>query len=410
MIMMDLAGWLDANSNILVEAAVNELSQDEAQKAQVFETMASFFESLIETVQQDDSTAINDRLSKWVAGRSAPTEGELTRLLPVLISIKQVTAEQIRLLCEPAQAVDLLIALDVVYDRAINYLSQLESNALLADMRVQLQQAQQQLERLDKSKSDFVAVAAHELRTPITLVEGYANMLLTSHPDLRQDENAMNLFDGMTGGIKRMREIIRDMLDVSLITLGMIELRLQPTWLHQVIEAVNRTTESYFHDRSLELVTEHETIPQRATYADPERLVHVLNKIVMNAIKYTPDGGRIIIRARELTGFVDVMVIDNGIGIAPHDLSHIFTMFSTLGDSALHSSSKSKFRGGGPGLGLYISKGIIEAHGGNIWAESEGYDEERLPGSTFHIMIPMRGAPREDNLSAIIMNTNKEVM
>src|SRR5690606_7858993 len=150
----------------------------------------------------------------------------------------------------------------------------------------------------------------------------------------------------------------------------MIELHMQPTWLHKVIEAVTRTTESYFRDRNLELVIEHETIPQRATYADPERLVHVLNKIVMNASKYTPDGGKIIIQAREVTGVVDVMVIDNGIGIAPNDLSHIFTMFSTLGDSALHSSSKSKFRGGGPGLGLYISKGIIEAHGGNIWAES----------------------------------------
>ncbi|MBZ0297189.1 MAG: HAMP domain-containing histidine kinase [Anaerolineae bacterium] len=407
--MTDLARWLDSNSTVLVQAVVEKLSQNEAQKAQVIETVASFFESLIESVRHGDSAALNDRLSRWVEGRSAPTEGELTRLVPVLISIKQVNAEQIRLLCEPAQAVDLLIALDVVYDRAINYLSQLESDALLADMRDQLQQAQQQLERLDKSKSDFIAVAAHELRTPITLVEGYANMVLDARPDLKQDEGAMALFEGMTSGVKRLREIIRDMLDVSLITLDMIELHAQPTWLNQIIDAASHSVESPLRERRMKLRIEHETIPKRATYADPERLVQVLNKILMNAIKYTPDGGEVIVQARELTGFVDVMVIDNGIGISPNDLSHIFGMFSTVGDASLHSSGKSKFRGGGPGLGLYISKGIIEAHGGNIWAESAGYDELNLPGSTFHIMIPMRNAPQGDNLSAIIMKTDKEV-
>src|SRR5690606_6583745 len=117
----------------------------------------------------------------------------------------------------------------------------------------------------------------------------------------------------------------------------------------------------HLKERDVELVVERDTIPRKPTYGDPERLLHVLQKIVYNAIKYTPDGGRVIITARELTGFADVMVIDNGIGIAANDLPHIFNMFSSLGDSSLHSSSKTKFRGGGPGLGLFISKGIIEA-------------------------------------------------
>ena len=402
--MTDLAQWLDLNEDILIQAVVDELSQNEAQKAQVIETVVAFFDSLIEAAHLDNPEPLNRRLDEWLVGRTSPTEGGLARLVPVLISIKQVNAHQIRLLCEPAQAVDLLIAMDMLYDHAINYLSQLESDALLADMRARLNQAHMQLERLDKSKSDFIAVAAHELRTPITLVEGYANMMLASNPGLRNDEALAPLFEGMSSGIKRLREIIRDMLDVSLITLDMMELHLQPTWLTQVINAVNRSVESYLQDRELDLIIEHDTIPQRATYADPERLVQVLQKIVLNAIKYTPDGGSIIVTARELTGFVDVMVIDNGIGISPSDLSHIFGMFATVGDVSLHSSGKTKFRGGGPGLGLYISKGVIEAHGGNIWAESPGYDEQECPGSTFHILIPMRTAPQTDSLSSMIMN------
>jgi signal transduction histidine kinase len=76
-------------------------------------------------------------------------------------------------------------------------------------------------------------------------------------------------------------------------------------------------------------------------------------------------------------------------------------MFSTIADSTLHSSGKTKFRGGGPGLGLFISKGIIEAHGGNIWAESPGFDEKNCPGSVFHILIPMRSAPQDDSIREI---------
>jgi signal transduction histidine kinase len=152
------------------------------------------------------------------------------------------------------------------------------------------------------------------------------------------------------------------------------------------------------NERQIELIVERQAIPRQPTHADPERLLEVFQKIVSNAIKYTPDGGQIIITGRELTGFTDIMVIDNGIGISSNDLPHIFAMFSSMGDSSLHSSSKTKFRGGGPGLGLFISKGILEAHGGNIWAESPGYDEKLCPGSTFHIMIPMRSAPQDDKI------------
>lgn len=404
--MIDLATWLAHNLNILIHAAVDELTQDTTQRAQVAETVGAFFESLRQTVESQNQTPINERIEDWVAGRSAPTESELASLVPVLTSIKQANYEQIRQHCSPDEAVNYLIELDAIYSRAINYLSNRETDVLLSDMRTQLNQAKAQLERLDKSKSDFIAVAAHELRTPITLVEGYANMMRLSLGDLVKDESIGPMVEGVEGGIKRLREIIRDMLDVSLISLDMIELHLQPAWLHQIINAVERNTASQLAERDLELIIERDTIPRQPIYADPERLIQVFHKIVNNAIKYTPDGGRITIEARELTGFTDITVIDNGIGISANDINHIFGMFSSLGDAALHSSGKTKFRGGGPGLGLFISKGIIEAHGGNIWVESPGYDEVACPGSAFHVVIPMRSAPQDDKIGSKVFNQN----
>jgi signal transduction histidine kinase len=94
-------------------------------------------------------------------------------------------------------------------------------------------------------------------------------------------------------------------------------------------------------------------------------------------------------------------VADTGIGIDSEDVQLIFEKFVRLGNIALHSSSKTKFKGGGPGLGLHIAKGIIESHGGAIWAESSGHDENACPGSTFHILVPVRSSPPDTKMAKL---------
>jgi signal transduction histidine kinase len=125
-------------------------------------------------------------------------------------------------------------------------------------------------------------------------------------------------------------------------------------------------------------------------YADTTRLMQAIQNVINNAIKYTPDGGKIIIDGRKLPGFIEVIVSDTGIGISAENQAMIFEKFGQLGRVELHSSGKTKFKGGGPGLGLPIARGILEAHGGSIWVESAGHDEIRCPGSTFHILVPAR--------------------
>jgi signal transduction histidine kinase len=122
---------------------------------------------------------------------------------------------------------------------------------------------------------------------------------------------------------------------------------------------------------------------------DPRRLHQAIGNIIGNAIKYTPNGGTVHIDAENVDDVVHLWVQDSGVGIPKEELPHIFERFYVLEDTSFHSSSKTAFKGGGLGLGLTVSRGIIEAHDGRVWAESPGQDESELPGSTFHILLPI---------------------
>ncbi len=395
-----LAPWLRNYLETLIQAASVELSSDSDVRSNVEEAIRAFYEGLMHSAEAESVLPLHAILIDWVEARSAPTEDEPAGLLPVLATLKRIAFTQIVELATPKQAVRLLMESEELFTDAGNYLASLEAEALLNDMRRELVKAQTHVQRIDKSKSDFIAVAAHELKTPLTLIEGYTNMLRSDFKEQEHPRIALML-SGIAGGTARLREIIEDMIDVTMIDTRMLSLHFQPVWIHRLIEMVEFDLSSAFRQRSIEFIIQQEELKDKLTYADPERLHQVFHKVISNAIKYTPDGGNIRVSARELPGFTDVLVSDTGIGIAPENLSRIFDKFSSMGDVSLHSSGKVKFKGGGPGLGLAIAKGVIEAHGGSIWAESPGYDEKNFPGSVFHIMVPMRSVPPGDDLAQL---------
>jgi signal transduction histidine kinase len=132
---------------------------------------------------------------------------------------------------------------------------------------------------------------------------------------------------------------------------------------------------------------------------DPKRLSQTLKHIIGNAIKYTPDGGHIDVRFKYIARdpqrgeAIEIIVSDSGVGVNPKYLDLIFEKFFRVGSTSVHSTGTTKFMGAGPGLGLAIAKGIVEGHGGKIWAESPGYDMEKLPGTQIHIILPLKPAP-----------------
>ncbi|HSH04107.1 MAG TPA: GAF domain-containing protein [Anaerolineae bacterium] len=258
-------------------------------------------------------------------------------------------------------------------------------------------QALQQITRLDQAKSDFIAVISHELRTPLTIMKGYSQMLLKDQT-IQANNVHHDMVNGIYTGSVRLHEIINSLLDVAKIDNKTLQLHLDDIDIAVLIENVANTFTDDLIDRQQKLIIDDLT-PLPRLKADKDALYKVFYHLIVNAIKYTPDGGTVRISGRFLTkeevrlpypsGGIELTVSDTGIGISPKDQELIFAKFFQTGQVALHSSGKTKFKGGGPGLGLGIVKGIVEAHGGRIRVESPGHNEETCPGSKFHVLLPI---------------------
>lgn len=260
----------------------------------------------------------------------------------------------------------------------------------------ELQEAHAELQRIDKMKTDFVILAGHELRTPLTAIYGYTQILL-SNPDIPGPAEEVGsprfILQKMAEATRRLSQVIEDILNVSLIDANKLDLAMRPVSLELLVRSVLRNITGMGPDRKIEFEVEEELKGLPHVLADSQRLYQALWNVISNAVKYTPDGGTIRVSGRVVDDTIHLTIQDTGVGIDPRDQERIFDRFYVLEDPALHRSSKTAFKGGGLGLGLTVARGLIEAHGGRIWVESEGRDEERLPGSTFHILLPL---PQQD--------------
>jgi PAS domain S-box-containing protein len=256
-----------------------------------------------------------------------------------------------------------------------------------------LERAYSKLERLDKAKSDLLNVASHELRTPLSVVMGYGE-LLEAHPAVAGSSNLLRLANGVRGGARRLQLILQDMLDVSAFERGKRTVAAAEVDLSEVATAVVSELSASASERRLKLVVWGiDGLP--LTSGDPDALAKALRHLILNAIKYTPDFGTITVRGKALlegpeAPWLELSVEDTGIGIDPADQELIFDTFFRLGETRYHSSGRTKFKGGGPGLGLALARRVVEAHGGRIWVESRGHDEKACPGSRFVIRLPIR--------------------
>ena len=256
----------------------------------------------------------------------------------------------------------------------------------------ELQKANNELLKVDKMKSDFVILAGHELRTPLTIIYGYLQILKASSDipgDLDSPGSPLALLNKVSSAVERLSDVIQDILNVSLIDANRLDLSHEPVFVNSLMQSILQNMRSFGPQRKLifELGRGVKNVP--TIEGDARRLHQAISNIVSNAMKYTPDNGTIFIDAEQLDDVIHISIRDTGVGIPLDELSNIFERFYVLEDTALHKTSKTEFKGGGMGLGLTVSKGIIEAHNGKIWAESTGYDIVNLPGSTFHLLLPI---------------------
>jgi signal transduction histidine kinase len=261
----------------------------------------------------------------------------------------------------------------------------------LEDRIRELETFNQSLNHFDKMKDTFIQLTAHELRTPLTLVFGYSRLLEDSPAVktlIQQSPDIQALMRGMVDSIQRMQRIINEILTMSRIITNQIDLAIGLTDLGKIVQQAAQPYQQALVERRLTLICDPQRFPQRIQ-ADWELMQLALSNLISNAIKYTPDGGIITLDAVIHADTVRVSIQDTGIGIPEDTQATLFERFHTTNNVQLHSTSKTAFKGGGIGLGLAICKGIIEAHGGRIWVESAGYNEETLPGAEFIFEIPL---------------------
>ncbi len=262
----------------------------------------------------------------------------------------------------------------------------------------ELKRANDELKELDKLKSDFISLASHELRTPLVTIVGYTGLLLSKRlGDIAPNhEKILKIVDRNS---KRLEKIVKDLFTLNMIDKDSDFLEKSEVAIPVLVTDVVEDLLLVFEERELTCNYHFEgEIPN--VFCDDNKIAQVIDAVMGNAIKFTPNGGAIDIHVRypshnilrrfdlDAEKYVEIVIKDSGIGIPDNKLIKIFDKFVELGDIEKHHSSDVEFMGGGTGLGLSISKAVIEKHHGVIWAENRRSSQ----GAKFYIIIPIKSS------------------
>jgi signal transduction histidine kinase len=255
-------------------------------------------------------------------------------------------------------------------------LKEVRSKEELAKLTLKLQAAYEDLKVLDKAKSEFLSMASHQLRTPLSAIKGYISMLIEGSygkVPKRAQEKMRNVFLSN----ERLIRLVNDLLDISKIEMGKMELDKAPTQIEEMIQSCCDEIRINAQKKKLSLEFIKPDNPLPKVFIDSLKIRQVVMNLVDNAIRYTPQGG-IEVKAEKIDSKVRISVKDTGEGLSDDEKKSIFERFSRGSAGLAHFVE-------GAGLGLYTAKKFLELHNGRIWAESEGKGK----GSTFSVELPI---------------------
>ncbi|MGE3272938.1 MAG: ATP-binding protein, partial [Chloroflexota bacterium] len=228
------------------------------------------------------------------------------------------------------------------------------------------------LKKIDRLKTELLSTVSHELRTPLSSIKGYATTLM-EHGEILSPEESREFLEIIDSESDRLDELIRNLLDMSRLEAGVLRIDREPTDLSEVGRACMRRVQRHTerHQLRMEWDTDH------LADVDPSRIAQVMTNLLENAVKYSPDGGEIVLAAQPQGAMLQVSVADQGVGIPQRDLHRVFDRFHRV-------EGEISKKVGGTGLGLAICQRLVEAHNGKIWVES------RIgKGSTFFFTVPL---------------------
>jgi signal transduction histidine kinase len=276
-----------------------------------------------------------------------------------------------------------LLLLESMSDTQENlaFLNRLSDNAAIAIYNAQLYA---EVQRANEAKSEFVSFVAHELKNPMTSIKGYTELLAAGSVG-EINEMQTNFLQTIRSNVERMSVLVSDLNDNAKIEANRLRLDFKPVDVPEVLDEALKSTKRQLEDKKQAVDTKYSgNLP--SIWADPVRVGQVLTNLVSNAHKYTPEGGKIMIGAEAIANqwdpegakqVVHLWVKDDGIGISNEDQVKIFQKFFRSDDSKAREAP-------GTGLGLNITKSLVEMQGGRIWFESE-----YRKGTTFHFTVPV---------------------
>lgn len=264
-------------------------------------------------------------------------------------------------------------------------------NLEMARMNSELIRSNAELKRVSDMKSNFLGIASHELKTPLTSIKGYSDIIIDTMRE-KLEPGTYRMIESINRAADRLHRVVNNILDVTRIEQKKLRLKPEDLDLCAVARDCIDDLAQFSANRSIEFrCTFASGLP--LCHADKMRMQQVFTNLFSNALKYSPNNTvvELFVRLEDPDNF-HIVVHDSGIGIAHEEQKRIFLPFYEVGDITRHSTDSTKFMGGGTGLGLSIVKGIVERHGGRIWVVSDGVRQGAFPGSAFHIVMPIRHA------------------
>ncbi len=281
-----------------------------------------------------------------------------------------------------------------------------KKNLELARINSELLRSNKDLKKISEIKTKFLSIASHELKTPLTSIKGYTEIILTTMKD-KVDNEIGQMIESISRAAEKLHEVINNMLDVTRIEQKRLRLKPVDMNLKETMLLCINELNQLASQRNMTFKWDiEENLP--LFYGDKMRIQQVFTNLLSNALKYSPDNSEIEIKISiEDDRYYHIIIIDHGIGIDKEEQEKIFKPFYEIARTIDHNTDTSKYMGGGTGLGLSIVKGIIERHGGLVWVKSDGTAQGKFPGSEFHINLPLKSIVQWDDDETQLIKLHK---
>jgi len=379
-------GFKEENGISLVKDNFLTIYLERTQKPLVYEEISLIIRDTTEKEERERLERLQGNMKRIEAALCLPLfiEEKIVGMIVLgnKLSGEPYSTQDIELLTNLANQTSIALQNAKLYSEVKGFSKKLEREVEKAT--TELREAYEELKKLDVSKSEFISIASHQLRTPLTAIKGYISMILEkTYGNL--PKNIEKPIKNIYLSNERLIKLVNNLLNISRIESGKIEINLEEISVEELIESVIEELKNETKDRGLYLKFEKPKSPVPKIMVDKEKLRQVIMNLIDNAIKYTEEGG-VTIKLEIENSKLKIIISDTGVGMEKEELEKMFESFS-------RGSAGTRLYTEGAGLGLYVAKKFIELQNGKIWAESAGKGK----GSTFYIELPVNQLRNKNN-------------